>query len=76
MRQFINTRDHTYKNLTLEFLSTLPPEVTRGLRCQERYISLFLRGDIYELNLSSLNNVFGFSPSLDMPLRHVPQEFN
>jgi len=30
MGQFLETRDHTYHDLTLEFLSTLYVQVTRG----------------------------------------------
>ena len=33
MGQFLETRDHTYQDLTLEFLSTLHVEVISGPRC-------------------------------------------
>jgi len=60
-------KDHTYRDLTLEFLSTLHVGVTRGPRFQEGYISFYLQGGFHELNLNALNNVFGFLPSLDVP---------
>jgi len=41
--QFLEIRDHTYHDLTLAFLSTLHVEVMSGPRCQEGYISLYLK---------------------------------
>jgi len=44
MGQFIEIKDHTYCNLTLEFLSTLHVKVTNGAQCQAGlYIILFAR---------------------------------
>jgi len=39
------------------------------------YIVLFV-GLIYELNLSVFNEIFGFPPSFDVPMRKVPHQFN
>ena len=33
MGHFIEMKEHTYRDLTLEFLSTLHVEVTRGPQC-------------------------------------------
>ena len=35
---FSERKDHTYHDLTLEFLSTLHVEVMNGAQCQEGYI--------------------------------------
>jgi len=66
MGQFIYMKDHIYRDLTLEFLSTLHVEVTSGAQCQEGYISFYLQGQFYEMNLSAFNEIFGFLPSLDV----------
>ena len=42
MRHFIELKEHTYRDLTLEFLSTLHVEVTRGPQCRIGYISFYL----------------------------------
>jgi len=42
-------------------------EVTRGPQCQVGYISFYLQGLFYELNLGTFNTVFGFPPSMDLP---------
>jgi len=76
MDQFLETRDHTYRDVTLEFLSTLHVEVTSGPRFEEGYIFFYLNREFYELNLSAFNNIFGFLPSMDLPYHHVPKEFN
>ena len=55
---FLEIRDHTYRDLTLDFLSTLHSDITSGPRCQEGYISLYLNKKFYELNLSSFNQVW------------------
>ena len=73
---FFERNDHTYRDVTLEFLSTLNVEVTSDTQCQEGYISFYLLGQFYELNLSAFNKNFGFSPSLDVTLRKVPRQFN
>jgi len=39
MGHFLEIKEHTYRDLTLEFLSTLHVKVTRGLQCQAGYIS-------------------------------------
>jgi len=39
MGNFLEIKEHTYRDLTLEFLSTLYVEVTTGPQCQARYIS-------------------------------------
>ena len=44
MGHFIEIKEHTYWDLTLEFLSTLHVEVTRGPQCQAGYISFYLQG--------------------------------
>jgi len=76
MGQFLEIRNHTYHDLTLKFLSKLHVEVTRGPRCQEGYIYLYLNREFYEPNLSAFNSVFGFPPSIDLSYLHVPKEFN
>jgi len=70
--QFIEIKDHTYRDFTLEFLSTLHVKVTSGAHCQEGYISSYLQGQFYELNLSVFNKILGFPPSLDVSIRKVP----
>jgi len=50
--------------------------VTRGPPCQAGYISFYLQGQLYELNLGTFNNIFGFSPNKDLPNRRIPREFN
>jgi len=69
---FIDTTPQ-YRNLTLEFLSTLHVEVTSGPRCQEGYISFYLNREFYKLNLSAFNSILGFSPSSDLDHRHGPR---
>ena len=62
--QFLETRDHTYWDFTLEFLSTLHVEVKSDPQCQEGYISFYLNGEFCELNLNVFNSIFDFSPSM------------
>jgi len=50
MGHFMEIKEHTYRDLTLEFLSILHVEVTRGPQCQAGYISFFLQGQLYKLN--------------------------
>jgi len=76
MEQFLKTKDHTYRDLTLEFLTTLHVEVMSGPHYQEGYISFYLNREFYELNFSGFNSVFYFSSSMDLPYQHVPKEFN
>ena len=57
---FLEIKEHTYSNMTLEFLSTLHVEVTRGPQSQAGYISFYLQGQLYELNLGTFNSIFGF----------------
>jgi len=76
MEHFIERKDHTYRDLTLEFLSTLHVEVTRCPQCQEGYISFYLLGHFYEFNLGVFNEIFRFPLSLDVTLRAVPCPFN
>ena len=47
MSHFLELKEHTYRDLTLEFLSTLHVEVTRGPQCQAGYISFYLQGQLY-----------------------------
>jgi len=42
MGHFIKMKEHTYWDLTLEFLSTLDVEVTRGHQYEVGYISFYL----------------------------------
>jgi len=72
---YIEIKEHTYRNLTLEFLGTLHIEVTRGPQCQARYISFYLQGQLYELNLGTFNIIFDFSPCMDLLNWRVPREF-
>jgi len=76
MSHFLELKEHTYRDLTLEFLSTLHVEVTKGSQCQAGYISFYLQGQLYELSLGTFNSIFG-SP-LDMDVSHCqfPREFN
>jgi len=76
MGYFIEIKEHTYQDLTLKFLSTLHVEVIRGSQYQVGYISFYLQGQSYELNLGTFNCIFGFPPSMDLPNRQVPCEFN
>jgi len=73
---FIERKDHTHRDLTLEFFSILHVKVTNGAQCQEGYILFYLLSQFYELNLSAFNEIFGFPPSLDLTLRKVPRQFN
>jgi len=63
---FLELKEHTYRDLTLEFLSTLHVKVTRGPQCQGGYISFYLQGQLYELNLETFNSIFAFPPSMDL----------
>jgi len=76
MEHFIERKDHTYRDFTLQFLSTLHVKVTSGAQCQEGYISFYLLGQFYEFNFSVFSEIFGFPPSLDVTLRAVPRPFN
>jgi len=49
MGQFLETRDQTYWDLTLEFLSTLHIEVTSDPGCQESYILFYLNREFINL---------------------------
>ena len=51
-------------------------EVTSGAQCQAGYISFYLLGQFYEMNLSVFNEIFRFPLSLDVTLRTVPRQFN
>ena len=42
MGHFLELKEYKYRDLTLEFLSTLHVEVTRGSQCQAGYISFYL----------------------------------
>jgi len=44
VEHFIEIKERTYQDLTLEFLRTLCVEVTRRPQCQAGYISFFLQG--------------------------------
>jgi len=57
-------------------LSTLYVKVTSGAQCQEGYMSFYLLGQFYEINLSAFNEIFRFPPSLDVTLRTVSRQFN
>jgi len=46
------------------------------LNVKRGYISFYLQGQFYELNLSAFNEIFGFSPSLDVSMRKVPRQIN
>jgi len=76
MRHFLEIEEYTYWDLTLESLSTLHVEVTRGPQCQARYISFYLQGKSYELNLRTFTSIFDFSPSLDLSNCQVPRKFS
>jgi len=74
MGQFLEIKEHTYRDLTLEFVSTLHVEVTTGAQCQAGNISFYLQGQLYELNLGTFISIFGFPP--DLPNHQVPRKFN
>jgi len=76
MGQFLEIRDHTYHDPSLEFLRKLHVEVMSGPCCQEGYIFFYLYRKFDEPNLSALNSIFDFPPSLDLPYRYVTKEFN
>jgi len=76
MSHFLEMKEHTYRDLTLEFRSILHVEVTRGPQYQVGYISFYLHGQFYKLNLNAFNDIFSFPPSLDLPYRQVLREFN
>jgi len=44
MGDFLEIKEHTYRDMTLEFLSTLHIEVTREPQRQAEYISFYLQG--------------------------------
>jgi len=73
MGHFSELKEHAYRDLTMEFLSTLNVKVTRRYQCQAGYISFYLPGQLYELNLGTFNSIFGFPPSID--LSHRPRQF-
>ena len=72
MGHFLEIKEHTYRDLTLEFLSTLHVEVSRGPPCQDGYILFYLQGQLYELNLDTFNSIFGFPPSMGLSHCQVP----
>jgi len=76
MGHFLKIKEHTHRDMTLEFLSTLYVEVTGGPQCPAGYISFYLQGQLYELNLGTFNSIFGFPPSMDLSHCQVPREFN
>jgi len=73
---FLEIKEHTYQDLTLEFLSTLHAEVTRGPQCQAGYISFYLLGQFYKMNLGIFNSIIDFPPCMDLSNCQVPHEFN
>jgi len=44
MGHFLEMKEHTYRDLTVEFISTLYVGVIRGPQCQAGYISFYLHG--------------------------------
>jgi len=76
MGQFLEIRDHNYRDFTLEFLSMWHVEVTSRPRYQEGHIFLYLNRDFYKVNLSAFNSILGFPPSMKLPYQHVHKEFN
>ena len=66
---FVEIKEHTYRDLTLEFMSTLHVEVTRGSQCQAGYIFFYFQGQFYELNIGTFNSIFSFPPGMDLPNR-------
>jgi len=66
MGHFTEIKEYTFRDHTLEFLSTLHVEVTRGPQSQAGYILFYLQGQFYELNLGTFNSIFGFPPSMDL----------
>ena len=73
MSHFLELKEHTYRDLTLEFLSTLHVKVTRGPKCQGGYITFYLQGQLYELNLGTFYGIFGFPPSMDVSHHQAPE---
>jgi len=65
MSHFLELKEHTYRDLTLEFLSTLHVKVTRGSQCQAGYISFYLQGHLWgrlvQVLHHNLLNVFEIS---------------
>jgi len=57
MRHFLELKEHTYRDLTLEFLSILHAEVTRRPQCQAESISFYLQGQLHELNLGTFSSI-------------------
>ena len=76
MSHCLELKEHTYRDLTLEFLSTLHVEVIRRPQSQAEYILFYLQGQLYGLKLGTFNSIFGFPPSMDLSHRQVPHEFN
>ena len=76
MSHFLELKEHTYRDLTLEFLCTLHVEVTRGHQCQAGHILFYLQGQLFELNIGTFNSIFGFPPSMNLSHRQVSREFN
>jgi len=72
----LEIKEHTYQDLTLEFLSTLHVEVTRGSRCQAGHRLFYLQGQFYEMNLGTFNSMLGFPLSMDLSNHQIPREFN
>jgi len=76
MGHFLETKEYTHRDLTLESLSILYVEVTKGPQCQAEYISFYLQGQLYKLNLSTFKRIFGFPTSMDLPNSQATCEFN
>jgi len=64
MGHFIEIKEHTYQDLTLEFLSTLYVEVAQGPQCQAGYISFYFQGNFMSWTTASLVfHLHGFTKS-------------
>jgi len=69
MSYFLELKEHTYQDVTLEFLSKLHVEAIRGPQCQAGYITFYLQGQLYKLNLGTFSSIYGFPLSMDLSHR-------
>jgi len=72
--QFIEMKDHTYHDLTLNFLVFYMSRSPVELNVQ--WVIYHFICKFNELNLCAFNEIFDFLPNLDVTMHKVPRQFN
>jgi len=62
------------ETLPLNFQAHCMWRSLEGLKVQMHISCFVLQGKLYELNLNAFNEIFGFSPCLDLSLQQGPRE--